>query len=90
MTRMEKQNNVRKGFIEDWLNEEKILVNFNNRELIIETDNQEFPYVRLTLTPLNEEEGDRKIMELIEKQESYDEMRDRRRLQKLCEMFNIK
>ena len=90
MTLMEKQNKARKEFIQNWLNEELILVNFNNRELIVETDNQEFPYIRLTLTPLDEERGDEKITELIERQNYYEDKQDKRRLRKLCEMFNIK
>ena len=90
MTLMEKQGKARKEFICNWLNGELILANFNNRELIMETDNQEFPYIRLTITPLDEGQGDHKIIELIEKQTYYEDKLDKRRLRKLCEMFNIK
>jgi len=90
MTLMEKQNKARKEFIRNWLNDECILANFNNRELIIETDNQEFPYIRLAITPLDETQGDHKITELIGKQTYYEDKLDKRRLRKLCEMFNIK
>ena len=90
MTLMEKQNKARKEFIRNWLNDGRILANFNNRELIIETDNQEFPYIRLAITPLDETQGDNKITELIEKQTYYEDKLDKRRLRKLCEMFNIK
>lgn len=90
MTLMEKQNKVRQEFIRNWLNDELILANFNNRELIIETHDKEFPYIRLTLAALDEEQGDKKIIEVIEKQNSYENIQDKRRLRKLCEMFNIK
>lgn len=90
MTLMERQNEARKEFIQNWFNDELILANFNNRELIIETNDKEFPYMRLTLTALDEEQGDKKITELIEKQYSYEGVQDKRRLRKLCEMFNIK
>ena len=90
MALMEKQNKVRQEFIRNWLNDELILANFNNRELIIETRDKEFPYIRLTLAALDEEQGDKKIIEVIEKQNSYENIQDKRRLRKLCEMFNIK
>ena len=66
-----------------------ILANYNNRELIIETHNDDFPYIRLTLAALDEEQGDKKIIELLEKQTGYETAQDKRRLRKLCEMFNI-
>lgn len=90
MTLMERQNEARKEFIKNWFNDELILANFNNRELIIETNDKKFPYMRLTLAALDEEQGDKKITELIEKQYSYEDAQDKRRLRKLCEMFNIK
>lgn len=90
MTMMEKQEKIRKEFIQNWLNDELILANFNNRDLIIETDNKDFPYIKLSITALTEEQGDNKIIELNEKQKTFEDMLDRRRLRKLCEMFNIK
>lgn len=89
MSLMRKQNKVCEEFIRNWFNDELILANFNNRELIIETHDKEFPYIRLTLAALDEEQGDKKIIELIEKQYSYENAQDKRRLRKLCEMFNI-
>lgn len=88
--KMEKQEKVRKEFIQNWLNDELILANFNNRDLIIETGNKDFPYIKLSIAALTEEQGDNKIIELIEKQNSYEDIVDKRRLKKLCEMFNIK
>ena len=90
MTLMEKQDKVRKEFIHNWLNEELILANFNNRDLIIETGNKDFPYIKLSIAVLNDEQGDNQIIELNEKQSVFENMQDRRRLRKLCEMFNIK
>jgi len=90
MTLMEKQDKVRKEFIHNWLNEELILANFNNRDLIIETGNKDFPYIKLSIAALNDEQGDNQIIELNEKQNVFEDMQDRRRLRKLCEMFNIK
>jgi len=90
MTLMEKQDKVRKEFIHNWLNDELILANFNNRDLIIETGNKDFPYIKLSIAVLNDEQGDNQIIELNEKQSVFENMQDRRRLRKLCEMFNIK
>lgn len=90
MTLMEKQDKVRKEFIHNWLNDELILANFNNRDLIMETGNKDFPYIKLSIATLNDEQGDNQIIELNEKQNVFEAMQDRRRLRKLCEMFNIK
>ena len=90
MTLMEKQDKVRKEFIHNWLNDELILANFNNRDLIMETGNKDFPYIKLSIATLNDEQGDNQIIELNEKQNVFENMQDRRRLRKLCEMFNIK
>ena len=90
MTLMEKQDKVRKEFIHNWLNDELILANFNNRDLIMETGNKDFPYIKLSIATLNDEQGDNQIIELNEKQNVFEDMQDRRRLRKLCEMFNIK
>lgn len=88
--KMEKQEKVHKEFIQNWLNDELILANFNNRDLIIETGNKDFPYIMLSICALTEEQGDEEIIALNEKQKAYEDMKDRRRLRKLCEMFNIK
>lgn len=90
MALMEKQDKVRKEFIQNWLNDELILANFNNRDLIFETGNEDFPYIKLSIAALTEEQGDDKIIELNEKQKVFEDRQDRRRLRKLCEMFNIK
>lgn len=88
--KMEKQEMVRKEFIHNWLNDELILANFNNRDLIFETGNKDFPYIKLSIAALTDEQGDNKIIELNEKQKAFEDMKDKRRLRKLCEMFNIK
>ena len=74
---MKKQDRVRKDFIRNWFNDEFILANFNDRELIIETGNKEFPFIRLTLAALDEEQGDKRISELIEKQNIYNDRLDK-------------
>lgn len=88
--KMEKQEMVRKEFIQNWLNDELILANFNNRDLIIETGNKDYPYIKLSIAALTDEQGDNKIIELNEKHKAFKDMQDKRRLKKLCEMFNIK
>jgi hypothetical protein len=87
---MEKQNKVREKFVKDWLNEELVSANFNNRELIFNTGDEEFPYIRLTISALCDEQGDEKITELIEKQNAYGNWLDKRRLRKVFEILNIK
>ena len=90
MALIEKQDKVREDFVKNWLNEELVSANFNNRELIFNTGNKEFPYIRLTIAALNDEQGDEKIIELIEKQNAYEDMLDKRRIKKVFEMLNIK
>lgn len=90
MTLMEKQDKIREKFVKDWLNEELVSANFNNRELVFNTGNKEFPYVRLTIAALNDEQGDEKIIELIEKQNAYEDILNKRRIKKIFEMLNIK
>ena len=90
MTLMEKQNKAREKFVKNWLNEELVSANFNNRELIFNTGDEEFPYIRLTIAALNEEQGDEKIIELIEKQNAYEDILDKRRIKKVFEILNIK
>jgi len=90
MTLKEKQDKARKEFIQNWFNDELILANFNNRDFIIETGDKDVPYIKLSITALTDEQGDNQIIELNEKQKIFEDMQDRRRLRKLCEMFNIK
>lgn len=90
MTLREKQDKVREDFVKNWLDEELVSANFNNRELIFSTGNKEFPHIRLTISTLNEEQSDEKIIEVIEKQNTYEDILNKRRLRKLCSMFNIK
>ena len=90
MTLMEKQNKVREEFVKNWLNEESVSANFNNRELIFNTGDKEFPYICLTIASLCNEQGDEKIIELIEKQKAYEDILNRRRIKKVFERLNIK
>lgn len=90
MTLMERQDKIREKFIKDWLNEELVSANFNNRELVFNTGDKEFPYIRLTIAALNDEQGDEKIIELIEKQNTYEDILNKRRIKKVFEMLNIK
>ena len=84
MTLMEKQDEIRKEFVQNWFNDELILANFNNREIIIDTGNEVFPYITLSIAALNDEQGDQKIMELNEKQNTFEYILDKRRSRKLC------
>ena len=89
MALMKKQDKAREEFIQNWFNDELILANFNNRDLIIETGNKDFPYIKLSIAALTDEQGDNKIIELNEKQKAFEDMLDKWRLRKLCELFNI-
>ena len=82
MTLMEKQDKIREKFVKDWFNEKSVSVNFNNRELVFNTGNKEFPYIRLIIAALNDEQGDEKIIELIEKQNAYEDILNKRRIKK--------
>ena len=82
MTLMERQNEARKEFIQNWLNDELIFANFNNRDLIFATNNPDFPYIKLSIAALNDKQGDDEIIELNEKQKAFENMANKRRLKK--------
>jgi len=90
MTLMEKQDKVRENFVKNWLDEKLVSANFNNRELIFSTGDKEFPYIRLAISTLNEEQSNEKIIELIEKQNAYEDILNKRRIKKVFERLNIK
>ena len=85
MTLKEKQDNARLTFVCNWLGDANILANFNDRELIIGRDDEDFPYLYITISAMSEEQGDEKIIELIEKQNYYDDMKRRRFITKLMQ-----
>ena len=90
MTLMERQDKIREKFVKDWLNEELVSANFNNREMIFNTGDKEFPYIRLTIAAISDEQGNKKIIELIEKQNAYEDILNKRRIKKVFERLNIK
>ena len=85
MTLKEKQDDARSTFVCNWLGDANILANFNDRGLIISRDDEDFPYLYITISAMSEEQGDEKIIELIEKQNHYDEMKRRRFITKLMQ-----
>ena len=85
MTREEKQDDARSTFVCNWLGDANILTNFNDRELIISRDDEDFPYLYITISTMSEEQGDKKIIELIEKQNYYEEMKRKRFITKLMQ-----
>lgn len=42
MALIEKQDKVREDFVKNWLNEELVFANFNNRELVLYTEIKNF------------------------------------------------
>lgn len=87
MTLKEKQDKACEKFVKDWLNEELVSANFNNRELVFNTNDKEFPYLYITISAMPEEQGDDKIIELIEKQNYYDTMKRHRFIDRLMKKF---
>ena len=49
MTKREKQDLARKEFVNNFFDPSIIFSNFNNRELIIRTENPDFPYVHISV-----------------------------------------
>lgn len=85
MTLKEKQDVARTTFVKNWFGNANILANFNDRELIISGDDKDFPYLCVAISAIPEEQGDEKIIELVEKQNRYDEIKRRRFITKLMQ-----
>jgi len=49
MTKRQKQDNARYEFINNHFDSAMVVENFNNRDLIIRTNNPDFPYVHITV-----------------------------------------
>lgn len=82
MTLAEKQHAARLDFINDWLKDANIVANYNDLDIVIATDNEDFPYIKLSIAALDEERGATKAFELTIKQSAYNDIMYRRRLRK--------
>jgi len=89
MSLAEKQHAARLNFINSWLNGANVVANYNDKDIIIATADKDFPYIKVSVAALNEEIGDNKITELIEKQKYSDEWKLRRTLKWLRKNFNV-
>lgn len=83
MMRKEKQDDARSTFVCNWLGDADVLANFNDRELIIGRDNEDFPYLYITINTMSKEQGIKKINELIDKQNAYDDMKRKKFIDRL-------
>lgn len=82
MTLAEKQHTARSNFINDWLKDANIVANYNDIDIIIATNNKDFPYIKLSIAALDEKQGAIKKFEFTHKQSAYNEIWYRRRLRK--------
>lgn len=82
MTLAEKQHTARSNFINDWLKNANIVVNYNDMDIVIATNDRNFPYIKLSIATLDDEQGATKIFELTNRQSAYNDIMYRRRLRK--------
>lgn len=82
MTLAEKQHTARLDFISNWLEDANIVANYNDMDIVIATNNEDFPYIKLSIAALDNEYGATKIFELVNKQSACNEIMYRRRLRK--------
>lgn len=82
MTLAEKQHVARLDFISNWLEDANIVANYNDMDIVIATNNKDFPYIKLSIASLDDEQGAIKIFELTNKQSAYNDIMYRRRLRK--------
>jgi hypothetical protein len=82
MTLAEKQHAARLDFISNWLEDANIVANYNDMDIIIATNNENFPYIKLSIAALDEERGATKAFELIIKQSASNDIMYKRRLKK--------
>ena len=82
MTLAEKQQAARLDFISNWLEDANIVANYNDRDIVIATNNEDFPYIKLSIAALDGERGTTKAFELTIKQSAYNDIMYRRHLRK--------
>lgn len=82
MTLAEKQHVARLNFICNWLEDANIVANYNDKDIVIATNDKNFPYIKLSIATLDDEQGAIKIFELVNKQSAYNEIMYRQRLRK--------
>ena len=80
MTLAEKQLAARLDFISNWLEDANIVANYNDMDIVIATNNKDFPYIKLSIAALDEEQGATKAFELTIKQSAYNDIMYRRHL----------
>jgi len=80
MTLAEKQHAARLDFISNWLEDANIVANYNDMDIVIATNNEDFPYIKLSIAALDDERGSTKAFELTIKQSAYNDIMYRRHL----------
>ena len=72
MTLKEKQDKARLNFVCNWLGDANILANANDHEIIMTTSfEDDIPYLYITISAMSEEQGNKKIHELLERQNYF-------------------
>lgn len=69
MALFEKQRKARKNFVEKIFSKEKVLENYSDQELIIKNNDENFPYLYITISAVREEVGFEKLSKLKNKKE---------------------
>jgi len=82
MTLAEKQHAARLDFISNWLEDANIVANYNDMDIVIATNNEDFPYIKLSIAALNDELGEIKKFELINRQSVHNDIEHKRLLRK--------
>ena len=77
----ERQKEIRKQVVA-MLNVEPE-INYEDAEIIIKTESLDFPYIRLTISAMNKERGEERIIELCNKSRYLSEKRMHRFIYKM-------
>ena len=82
MALFEKQKECRKNFVEKVFHKDKILENYSDFELVLKNDDEDFPYIYITVSAITKESGLKRISELKTKRE-YIEWKNNLRKEKM-------
>lgn len=74
---------VREWFVNKFFKKEIIYYNSNNRVVIFKTESTDYPYMRVSLTPLSSQAGKKVVDDLKEEEAAYNNYRAARFVAKL-------
>lgn len=83
MSKTSNVQTVKNWIAEKFLKDTEIVANWQNGQIILKTNSEDFPYAEIRIRPMTEEVGDELITEVLDKNKSYEEHKRNRFIAKL-------